>query len=459
MPIVLRDYQHKAIEDVRAAFRCKQRSVLLVAPTGSGKTVIFSYIAQRATALGNKVLILAHRQELLDQIGETLNAFQVQYGFVAAVYPECASAPVQIASVQTLARRSLGFNPELIICDEAHHCTRKNTYGRILSRYPRARILGVTATPLRLSGEGLGEIYSALVNGPTVQQLIDIGALSAVRIFAPPAPQLGNLHVRAGEFITAEVQTAMDKPKITGDAVDHYRKHANNLPAVVYTASIEHAVHVTQEFNHAGYKALSIDGKMDRSARREAVRLFRARDITHLISCDLISEGFDCPGIHVGISLRPTASLGLWLQQVGRCLRPYPGKPHAIILDHAGNTLRHGLPTEDRDWSLAGREKSRRAATAVDAPSVRVCPRCFSAQRSGLAACKACGHVFAIASRKVDAIDGELEEVRVVNPERREQGMAQSLEKLTELGRIRGYASPERWAKYVFEGRQQKRRA
>jgi DNA repair protein RadD len=458
--IQLRDYQQTAIEAVRAQFRAGKRSVLMVMPTGAGKTVAFSYVTQGAQTLGKRVWLLAHRIELVEQISETLKQFGVHHGFIAAGYRQNPSRLAQVASVQTLVRRTQSHHaPDLIVVDEAHHATAKNTIGTILKAYPRARVLGVTATPVRLSGEGLGETFNSMVLGPTVQELIDAGALSPVTIYAPPTMDTSLLHLRAGEFIHSEVSALVDKPKITGSAVEHYKRLADKKRAVAFCVSVDHARNVAAEFTRAGYSAMYVDGSMERASRKDAVSRFKEGKIHVLTSCDLISEGFDCPGIEVGISLRPTASLGLWLQQVGRCLRVFEGKDRATILDHAGNTLRHGLPTDERQWSLEGRERSTRATKDDAALAVRVCPQCFSADKSGKPACVHCGHVYPIAGRKLTEVEGELKEIKAVNPKRREQGQAQSVEALTELAVMRGYSNPRKWAEYVYKGRMAKRRA
>jgi len=450
--------QDTAIAGVRDAFRTSP-SVLLVAPTGFGKTVAFSYICASAVSKGKRVWIMAHRVELVDQIADTLRDFNVSFGYIAAGYPKSPAMRVQVASVQTLVRRAGDYAaPDLIIVDEAHHATTKNTIGRILAKYLAAKVLGVTATPTRLSGEGMGDVFKAMVLGPSVQTLIDNGRLSPVTVYAPPTVDLSGLHVRAGDFVISEAAAAMDKPKITGDAVTHYRKHADRKRAVAFCTSVDHARHVALQFVDAGYRSVHVDGGMDRYQRRQVVDAFKKGEINVLTSCDLVSEGFDCPGIEVGISLRPTASTGLWIQQVGRCLRTADGKDRAIILDHAGNTLRHGLPTEDREWTLAGRERACRANNTTSV-SVRVCPQCFASQQSGMVSCRECGYVYPISARKVEAVEGELQEVLATKAARKEQGRAKSIEALIELGRARGYKDPIAWANYVYRGRQQKRRA
>lgn len=422
---------------------------------------MFSYICQGAAALGKKVWILVHRQELIDQVSSALNEFRVGHSVVAPGYAQSAHAQVQVASVFSLVRRMVSLaSPDLIIIDEAHHAILSSTWGKIITAYPRARILGVTASPTRLSGEGLGDIFDRLICGPSVQSLIEAGSLSSVRVFAPPTIDVSQVRITMGEFKTRDLAAVVDKPKVIGDAIEHYQNLTAGQRAVVFCVSLEHARHMAAAARGAGLTAVMIDGTMDRELRRGVVNDFKNGHINWLVTVDLVSEGFDCPGIEVGISLRPTQSLGLWLQQCGRCLRVSPGKSHATILDHAGNSLRHGLPTEERNWTLDGVGKRSHSPGAT---SVRVCPKCFSAQRSGKPACSNCGHTFAIEPRVVAKEAGTLEEITpeqiAARRARQQVGRTASIEALTELGRMRNYKDPAAWAAYVIQGRQKKRAA
>lgn len=422
----------------------------------------FSYMAKGAMERGNRVWILAHRAELVDQISRSLGDFQVRHGFVATDLPPRPTEAVHVCSTPTLVNRMSRLKPpDFIIVDEAHHATAKNTLGRVLAANTRARVLGVTATPSRLSGEGMGEVFQSLVVGPSVVELMEAGALSAVKVYAPPTIDTSALHLRAGEFVTSEVSQLVDTPKITGDAVEHYARLAGQRPFIAFTASVAHARSVADQFTKAGFPCMHVDGGMDRATRKRIIDDYRTQRLLGLSSCDLVSEGFDVPGIHVGISLRPTASETLWLQQVGRCLRVCEGKDGALILDHAGNTLRHGLPTDERDWTLEGRERATKKGS--DAVSVRVCPTCFAANRSGVYRCSSCGYEFPIAPRTVDQVDGELQEVTSVQrPQKKRRTQinpAGTLEALIELGRLRGYAKPVEWAQHIMAARQKAKRA
>jgi superfamily II DNA or RNA helicase len=452
--IELRDYQNNNVEQIRSAYRAGAKSVLYVAPTGSGKTVLFAYVVAGARAKGHSVLILAHRAELIDQISSALNQFSVPHGIIAAGHPP-RSLPVQVASVQTLIRRlSSCAAPDLIVQDEAHHLAAGNTWGRIHAAFPRARLLGVTATPVRLDGQGLARFFDTLIVGPSTQELIDRKFLAPLRVFAPVQPDLTGVHRRGGDYVTSELADVMAKPAIIGSALEQYVKHAAGQRAIVFSPSIEHARDTSRQFLAAGHSSQCIDGGMDRQLRTEAITAFRAGTIRVLTSCDLVSEGFDLPAIECAIALRPTQSLGLWLQQVGRILRPSPGKTHALLLDHAGNTLRHGLPTDARQWSLTDGIVS----SAQRKASVRICARCFAAATARSLVCPECGEWFQVKPREVRELPGELHEIAGVRIERLPQAQLDTLEALIAEGKRRGYKSPLYWAKHVLAGRAAKRK-
>lgn len=453
--ITLRPYQSRGLDAIRDEFRAGRRSALYVLPTGGGKTVCFSELARRVLANGKRVVTLVHRDELVEQVSETLTSFGVQHGVLAAGRREYGQAAT-VASVFTLARALDRLPaPDLLIIDEAHHVTVKSTWGKVVAAWPNTLLLGVTATPQRLSGEGLGAVFETMVQGPTVGTLISDGYLADYRLFAPSRPDTAHLHKRGGDYQQGETAALMNKSTITGNAVAHYRKHADGRPAVAFCVSIRHAEDVAAEFRAAGYRAVSIDGGTDLQLRRMTVRDFREGRINVLVSCDLISEGFDCPGIHCGILLRPTASLGLYLQQVGRCLRTSPGKDRAILLDHAGNSQRHGLPDDERQWSLGGRGESKAASEPT--LSVRTCPQCFAVARAFASHCKECGCVFPVQARVVAQVEGELQAVDVAEVRRKreeETRAARTFNELVELARQRRYRDPNAWANIMMRARQ-----
>ena len=455
----LRPYQKQCLDDVRASFRAGHRAPLLVAPTGAGKTVMFSAVAHGRIQRGGRPLILCHRQELIDQIARSLKQFGIEAGVIAAGYEPNKNAAVQVASVWTLVRRLDKIAPpDLIIVDEAHHAIAKTTWGKILRHYNCLR-LGVTATPYRLSGEGLDDLFDDMVLGPSVQELIDLGALSKVNTYAPAEPDTVGIKSAGGDFVKDALADLMDRPSVTGDAVTHYKRLCDGQPAIAFCVSVKHAEHVAEQFAAAGYKAASVDGSMESGKRRAIVKEFSDGRLNILTSCELVSEGFDIPRVAAGLLLRPTKSLALYLQQVGRCLRPWAGKDHAVILDHAGNTRRFGLCTDDQQWTLAGREpERRRAANREPDVSVRICKTCFAATSARNSHCPDCGTEFPVKPRDVKHVDGELQEVvagRVRG--RREQSSAFTLEQLIVLARSRGYKNPAGWAFHIMQAREKKK--
>ncbi|NCC23242.1 MAG: DEAD/DEAH box helicase [Alphaproteobacteria bacterium] len=464
MSITLRPYQDAMLGDVRDAFRSGFKTPLLTAPTGSGKTVLFSFVASKAAGKGNKVLILVHRQELIRQTSATLTAFDVPHGIIASGVPETDEA-VQVASVQTLVRRldRMTWTPTLIVVDEAHHATRTTGHGRVLAHYPEARVLGVTATPERLDGQGLGALaggfFDALVMGPTVAELVQLGHLSKPVVYAPPsAVDLSGIRTVAGDFNKGDLAAAMNRPAITGDAVQHYARHCNSAPAIGFCCSVAHAESVAEAFKAAGYQAASIDGTLDPDTRAQRIADLGSGALQVLTSCEIISEGTDIPIVAAAILLRPTQSLALYLQQVGRCLRPFPGKDRAVILDHVGNCHRHGLPDDDREWSLDSKPRRQRKKEDDETPT-RQCEHCYEVHRPA-PECPSCGFIYPVKSRRIEQVDGDLQEI-APDPARlaakREQAKAATLDDLRKIAAARGY-SP-RWAEHVYRARQAKQTA
>jgi DNA repair protein RadD len=401
----LRPYQTQLVTEIRGQYQLGHKAVLAVLPTGGGKTVCFAHIAQAASIKGNRVLILVHRAELLDQASR---AMPVPHGVIAANRAMDLSHTVQVASVQTVARR-LHLLPrdffQLLVVDEAHHTTA-GTWARVIAHFHAAKLLGVTATPIRGDGRGLGEHYQAMVQGPTAAELTEQGYLAPARVLAPPGFDLAGLRKRMGDFDTKQAEQRVGT--IMGDCLGHYRKHLSGQTAIAFCCSVAHAEAVAHLFQSAGIAAASIDGSMDAGTRRELLQRLAVGDLKVLTSCALIGEGVDVPSVGGCILLRPTASVGLHLQMIGRCLRPQPGKT-AVVLDHVGNTLRLGHHLEERDWTLDGLRKRDRDA----APSVKVCPTCFATSPSTAQVCRDCGHVFAPPElRELRQVEGELVEMQ-----------------------------------------------
>ena len=459
MTFHLRPYQTAIIDQARAYLRETPR-VLIQAPTGAGKTALTASMLGTAASRGHRSFFVCHRAELVEQAATTFADVGIPYGIIAAGYRGNPFAPVQIASIDTLKNRIDKVPaPALVVWDECHHVAAAG-WSRVMAAYPAAKHIGLTATPWRLDGTGLGGHFDRMVRGPSVRWLIENGYLSPYRAFAPSHPDLGNVHTRAGDYVAAELASVMGKSAIVGDAISHYRRLAGGKRAVAFCVSVKHSQHVAAEFRSNGFMAYHLDGTTPRDERKRAIQAFRDGHINVLCNVDLFGEGFDLPAIEAAILLRPTKSLSLYLQQVGRALRPFPGKKHAIILDHANNIATHGLPDEDREWTLEAREKRKGGADAEPNFAVRQCPRCYATHRPA-PVCSACGHVYEQAGRQVEQIDGELAEVDpnvARDMRRREQSSARTLDDLIRLARARGYKNPEAWAAHVVTAREAKQR-
>jgi DNA repair protein RadD len=483
----LRPYQQRGLDELRHAFRTGFRAPLYVGPTGSGKTVLFAHVARGIIDRGRKVWILVHRQELVTQTSRALDSLGIRLGelhnlIIPGKTP--GREPVQICSVQTLTRRieqgAVG-DVDLIVIDEAHHATA-GQWKRVLTARPHAKILGVTATPARTDGHGLGVdaggVFDALVEGPSVADLIADGYLCRPVVYAPPSQlDLTGVRTRGGDYAQAELAKRMDRPTITGDAVAHYRRLCPGAPAIAFCASVSHAKHVAEQFRGAGFRADSLDGDMPDTQRRALIDALGNGRLHVLTSCEIVSEGTDIPAVAAAILLRPTQSVILYLQQVGRALRPIYGhapdlstrearlaaiarstKPRALVLDHVGNTLRHGLPDEDREWGLEGVPKVSRKGQA-EGPAVRVaqCPTCFVAHAPA-PTCPNCGHAYQAEVAAPKQVAGELREVSEAEAEflkrkrKAEIGRAQTREQLERLAKERGY-NPK-WVEFILRSRQ-----
>ena len=460
----LRPYQEQLLEDIRSSMRSGHRRILAVMPTGAGKGTTIAFMVSEAARRGHRVLILAHRAELIADLSQRIHGLGIHHGILAAGYREDLRQAVQVGSVQTVVRR-LGriTPPSMIIQDEAHHLIAGNMWGRVIEAWPEAFLIGKTATPERLSGEGLGQghggFFTDMVFGPDAAWLTANDFLVPARIFAPPGIDLSAVK----RFDTAKGRHASDEilrqGQAMGDAVSHYRRTIephHNGTAIAFCCSVDHADALAIAFRNQSIAAARLDGSMDRATRRQLINDLGAGTLKVLTSCDIVSEGTDIPSVTGAILLRPTDSLGLHLQQVGRVLRPCPGKTHAIINDHVGNSLRHGLPTDPRDWSLEGRTKRGKRAPSEALP-IRVCPACYATVASTLLTCPDCGHTIEPPTRReLTVVEGTLQELppAVVARRKREQvGGARTREELEAIRLERGYSRG--WTDHILRARGQ----
>lgn len=466
------DYQQAAVDEVDGLYTAGFKAPLLVLPTGGGKTVCFTYITGKAQELGLRVLLLAHRRELVGQISSALKAWGVSHGVIRSD-AKPTNHSVQVGMVQTLANRvkldkAGRFKFDLVIVDEAHHATKNSTWGAILAHNVGARILGVSATPCRLDGKGLGihadGFFDSMVVGPTVSELIARGRLAEPVVYAPQQGlDLSGVKSRGGDYVAAQLASAVDRSAITGDAVAHYRRYCDRQSAIAFTVTTDHAGHVVEQFKAAGYQAAVLTGATPDKERARMIRDLGNGGLQVLASCNVVSEGTDIPAVSAAILLRPSESFSLVMQQIGRAMRVFPGKGKAIILDHADNVRRHGLPTDDVEWSLDGVKRNGKSP-------VKKCFECEAVVSASAAVCPGCGHKFEASvsqdaspvrdAAEVEVRPGELVEMtpemmeQIRQRKRSELISARSKDELIRLGESRNYKNPEFWAGKILEERQ-----
>jgi superfamily II DNA or RNA helicase len=409
--VTLRPYQEFAIDEIRRKFQSGDTRVCLVAPTGAGKTTIAAELIKRTIANGKRVLFMAHRTELIEQCASRLDMFGVPLGIIKSGTRRAnLKAPVQVASVQTLIRRDL---PEsnLIIIDECHRVMGR-TYLDILGNYPEARVVGLTATPIRLDGKGLDDVFQGIVEASKVSSLIDERVLVKPTIFGPSSPDLNGIKMTAGDFNQKQLAELMDKQGLVGSIVETYIKKAIGRRAVCFATSVEHSLHIVDMLKRNGIEAEHLDGETPSEQRAMTLKRLADGAIQVVSNVNVLTEGWDCPNVEVVILARPTASLSMYLQMVGRGVRTSPGKDRAIILDHAGNTIRHGFAHEDRDWQKFWKGMPKRSAEEREL-SVKTCTSCYCVVESGVTVCPECGAEMTAASkakREVKVASGELVE-------------------------------------------------
>ena len=382
----LRPYQSQSIADVASRYTADHRGVLLVMPTGAGKTVVFTRLAQET----GRILIVVPRIELVAQTRDKLWRYGVRHGVIAAGSRDVdAGARVQVAMAQTLVRRILILEFDLIILDECH-LAASDTYRKILARLGNARILAVTATPFRLDGQGFGHFASALVCGPSVTDLTALGSLVPAITYSVPTVDLSNLTRSKGEFDAGAFETS-----ITGDVVAHYQRLAKGRQAIVFAASVKHADKLRVEFVAAGIAAATVTGETPSHDRAILLQLLHNGTLQVICNYGVLTEGFDCPPVSCIVIARATTSCALWIQMAGRGLRPSGGKVNCILLDHGGNACRHGGIEYEREYSLQG--------VKVKAPNegtlAKVCTLCAAVMPVTAKVCPVCGCPVAVEPR------------------------------------------------------------
>ena len=360
----LREYQLNGIKQIFEHWKAGKQSVLFQMPTGTGKTVLFSSIVKMGSERSRKILIVVHRIELVKQITTHLEDEGIMVGRIVSGRKNDYSYEIQVASIQTLFRRPAP-EADLIIIDECHHA-KAETYRNLWVIYPNAKFLGVTATPIRLNGEGFDDLFDVLVESPSIQHFIDKGYLVPVNYFVGANPDLSGVKKQKGDYITKMLSEVMMEGSIMSDLIESYQDKCNGKSAIVFAVDVEHSKEIVERYKKVGIEASHIDSKTPLDQREQILSDFKEGIIKVVSNVEIITEGFDFPECEVVQLARPTKSLVLYLQMVGRVMRPAKNKKEGIILDNAGLWREHRLATADRIWSLTGTKKHKKGSYSTE---------------------------------------------------------------------------------------------
>ncbi len=441
--MALRPYQLELFQKTVSAFMGGSRRPLVVAPCGAGKSYLFSEMIRKTYG---EVLVLTHRQELKAQHEALFEKMQIRNARVSMILTEA----------NRLGRYP---KPALIVTDEAH-LSRSNSWMKVIEYYDTWTV-GFTATPIRLDGKPLGDIFDALVEGVDARWLIDNGHLAPYEYYAPTQVETEGLRTVAGDFVVSDLERLMNERAIYGNVVKTYQRLAPGERAIAYCVSVKHARETAESFHSVGIRAEAVSAGTPAGERKRIMEDFRDGRITVLCNVGIISEGVSIDEVTCCMLLRPTESVALGIQQMMRCMRYLPGKT-AKIIDFVGNYTRIGLPDEHREWSLDSPMVKRKQLNAEGDFYIRSCPQCFMTFRTANT-CPFCGAEYPLHHREIEAHENiELQRITAAEAaraeERRrkarlEQGRAQNFEELVALGKERGYKNPAFWASQVMRGR------
>lgn len=468
MAIQLFEDQEEFVVKLRDALKAGHRSILGVASPAFGKTVVAGYITAEARAKSDaSVWFAVHRKNLLRQTSKSFWKAKIEHGLLTSGKMR-SSLPIQVGTIGTIhSRLSTLTPPKILFVDEAH-LARGRMFETVIKWVLEAGgiVIGLTGTPQRLDGKALGSLFTVMVEAKSTRWLIEQGRLSDYDMYVSGVvPDMSGVSESDGDYNRQQNADVMNKPFITGDAISHWKQHAQGMRTVVYCCTVKHSKDTAAAFNAAGIPAVHVDADTTDAELKDACEGLATGKYLILCNCELVIEGFDLSAqvdmdvtLECCILLRPTKSLARYLQMVFRALRkkPYP----AVILDHAGCSthLRHGLPDDERKWSLAGRKKgSRRSSSDESDIGIQTCDKCRHVFRSGVSACPKCGAPVEFKERKIEQVDGELQKVErqiQIRERKQEQGTARTLEELVRVGVRRKLNNPAAWAANVTAARE-----
>lgn len=450
--------QIELIDGIRAKLGGGCKSLLVTSPTGSGKTVMACEIIAGAYKKGKTCFFVAPRRELIRQIHKTLSDFDIPHSFIAAGWPHDKRQKIFVCSTETLVRR-LDVIPDIAVMDETHF--GQGSLDKIITTFRKggAYILGLSATPEKLSGKGLGCWYDDIIIGKSIRWLIDNKRLADYKLFAPNIPDMSGVRVLAGDYDKGELCDRMESDRVlVGNTVSHYKKYTLGMLGVSFGVSRKHSEILAQAYRDAGIPAMHIDGETPDDERVRISRAFAKRELLQLCNAELLSFGYDLASasgldarIEVITDAQPTMSIAKQMQKWGRGLR-YDPLPH-YIFDHAGNVMRHGMPCQEREWTLADRKKMKRGDVEKTI-SVKQCPECFFCHLPS-PQCPNCGSVYQVDYRAIKEVEGELSEVQIIakkKNDRMEVGRARTMADLFKIQTERGYNRGWVWKMAQIKG-------
>jgi len=416
----LRDYQESAIQKLRASMAAGKKAVILQASCGAGKTLISADIAKRAIEKDKKVLFLVNRRDLVKQTLQKYQDYGLDPGVIMAGFDSELSKPIQIASLQTYGRRLNFDDPlynswfhaaDLVIYDEAHSCNAK-TYRKIIELYKEGSYLvGLSATPMRGDGTGLGEVFDDIVQCIPTAELIERGFLVPMTYYAPSKPDLDKIRTVAGDYDKKELGKRVDQPKLVGDIFDNWARLAGERQTIVFATNVKHSKHIRDHFRARGINIEHVDAHTNDETREQVYYDFENGNVQVLTNVGIATEGSDLPWASCIVIARPTKVLGRWIQMAGRGARPYNGKYDCILLDHAGCVEAHGFIEDDIEWSLEGKKPAARKTKRKEKQKKPLtCDECmyvFFGRK-----CPQCGTEVPDYGKKIETMEAELVKVK-----------------------------------------------
>ncbi len=469
MAFQLFEDQSEFVDKLRQSLKTGKRSILGVASPAFGKTVVASHITNsvRQKDPTSSVWFLVHRKNLLRQTSKSFWQAKIEHGLLTSG-KTTSKMPIQVGTIGTVYSRLERLAPPRVLFIDEAHLSRGMMFETVIqwALDGGAIVIGLTGTPIRLDGKPLSGLYEELIEAKSTKWLIEQGRLSDYVAFSTPdMPDISGVKNQAGDYNSSQLADAMDKPQIFGNAVKHWKKYANGLRTVAYCVNVKHSQHTCEAFNNAGIPSVHVDASTTEKELKQACEGLATGKYKVLFNCELVIEGFDLSAqldgaditLECCMLLRPTQSVARYLQMVFRALRRKPNK--AVILDHAGCIMKHGLPCEVREWSLDGADQTKKKKKDGDEPNVNItqCKKCDAVFRTGPEVCPSCGATVTAKPREIKEMEGDLEQIDVEavrREQKREQGSARGLNELVALGVRKGMKNPSGWAAHVNAARQ-----